>query len=202
MALLQLNEEPSRRSSIWEVAQFFEQATEPMTMQDAFDSLRVFDPGRQRSLAAAFLKECQPGKAYHHLVGSKLRPSINSRGRTSSVFKGLTAIAPKVALIKRSDAFQGMRSIDQSSYSEDLRGAVQNVIALNLVGKAGTAVNRMAIEADHALELAAVKLEAITTVAEERRKMIDELMKVLNRDTSEDENGRRVRLHTARDAAE
>lgn len=207
MALLNLNETPSQKASVAELAEVFEKATEPMTLFDAFMELHVLDPARQRSLQAAFLKECREGGKYSHLVGSKVRPSTTARGRVSAVFEGVQALPPKMSLVKRSDAFQGIRAIDRSTYAPELRAELDRVTELNLTGRAGTAVNRLAVEYDHALELATVKIENIKMLAEERRKLMEELIQVLNRITGGSEGddgggGRRIRPGSVSEAAE
>ncbi|TGQ20048.1 hypothetical protein [Mesorhizobium sp. M00.F.Ca.ET.217.01.1.1] len=207
MGLLNLNETPSQKASVVELAEVFESASSPMTLPDALMKLNVFDPGRQRSLSAAFLKECRKGGKFAHLIGAKVRPSTTARGRVSSVFEGISPLTPKTDLVRRSDAFQGIRAIDRSSYSPDLRAELDGVAELNLTGRAGVAVNQLAVEYDHALELQAVKLDNLTLLAEERRKMVEELMQVLNRVTGGSEadgggNGRRIRSGSLSEAAE
>jgi hypothetical protein len=206
MALLDIQETASNKASVTELAAVFEKSSAPMTIPDALMQLKVFDPGRQRSLTAAFLRECQNGRKYAHLVGTKVRPSTTARGRISSVLSNVDPLDPKTSLIKRSDAFRGLRSVDKANYSEDLRVVAEQVTDLNLTGKAGVAVNRMALEYDHALELAQVKLENAMTLAEERRKWAEQLAEVLNRvvDGADGEgNGRRVRVRpTTKEAAE
>ncbi|PTM96124.1 hypothetical protein [Mycoplana dimorpha] len=206
MSLLKLDEEPSAKASVAEVAQFLEDAPGPMTVPDVLMKLNVFDPARQRSLSAAFLKECRKGRKYAHLVGAKVRPSTAARGRISSVFEGVPPLTPETALVKRSDAFQGIRAIDRSTYAPDLRAELDRVSELNLTGKAGFAVNQMAVEFDHALELEKVKVENLTLLAEERRKMNEDLLNVLNRITGgPNEDGgvaRRLPSDPRSDAAE
>lgn len=181
MSLLKLNEEPSAKASVAEIAQYFEGAPGPMTVPDVLMKLNVFDPARQRSLSAAFLKECRPGKKYAHLVGAKVRPSTTSRGRVSSVFDGIPPLAPETALVKRSDAFQGIRAIDRSTLPPDLRTKLDRVTDLNLTGKAGFEVNQLAVEFDHALEIERVKREAQEVLAEDRRRSFEDLLQVVDR---------------------
>src|SRR5580704_4234657 len=153
MALLQINEKPSEKSSVAELAALLEGAPGPMTFGDAFMQLGVLDPARQRTLSATFLRDALPGGRYAHLIGSKLRPSTTARGRTSLVFRDVPPLTPKVPVVKRSDAFQGLRSLDKSNYSGQLRASVEKVAVLNLTGNTGRAVNHMALEYDHRLEL-------------------------------------------------
>jgi hypothetical protein len=178
-----------------------------MTMIDALMELNVVDPARQRSLSAAFHKECRKGGKYAHLIGSKLRPSTTARGRVSAIYDGVEPLPPRTSLVRRSDAFQGIRAIDRSTYEPDLRAELDRVTDLNLTGKAGSAVNRLAVEYDHALELADVKVANLTLLAEERRRMNEELIQVLHRVTGgseadENGNGRRLRPGSLPDAAE
>ena len=114
-------------------------------------------------------------------------------------------MAPKLEVIKRSDAFQGLRSLDKSNYSGDLRVSVENVEALNLTGNAGRAVNQMALEFDHRLELEQVKRDAAETLADERLKMVEQMMAVLDRvapPPDGESNGRQVSIRPTREAAE
>ena len=212
MAQLQIYEEPSQKSSVVELAVLLENAPGPMTLGDAFMQLGVLDPARQRTLSATFLRDAIPGGRFAHLIGSKLRPSTTARGRTSIVFRDVPPLTPKVPVTKRSDAFQGLRSLDKSNYSGELRSSVEKAIALNLTGNAGRAVDRMALDFDHRLELEQVKRENAEILAEERRqvaeerqKMFEEVMLVLNRVSPAPEgeaNGRQVRVRTSKEAAE
>jgi hypothetical protein len=201
MALIELHEEPSSKASLAELAQVFEDASGPITFADAFMKLKVFDPARQRSLQASFLQEAKEGGRFTYLIGSKVRPSITARGRMSSAFRDVPPLAPKVALIKRSDAFHGIRSIDKSGYARDLRASVEQVQELNLTGKQGDAINRMSLEYDHALELAKVKLDNAMTLAEERRRMFEEVVQVLNRVTEKELSERALTVRPTKEAA-
>lgn len=206
MSTLTLHEMPSEKASTLEIAQYLKDADGPRTMDDALDHLRVYDPARQRSLQAAFMKECGVGKKYAELVGTKLFPSTKSRGKTSAAFGKLVPIAPRAALMKRSDAFAGLRSIDRSSYPEELVRHLDNVTALNMTGKAAVAVNRLALEYDHARELDHVRLDAALKLAEERGQNADRLLEVLDRITGPGGSGSggagSLRLRPTQEAAE
>ena len=78
---------------------------------------------------------------------------------------------------------------------------MEQVQELNLTGKQGDAINRMSLEYDHALELAKVKLDNAMTLAEERRRMFEEVVQVLNRVTEKELSERALTVRPTKEAA-
>lgn len=103
-------------------------------------------------------------------------------------------------LIKRSDAFAGIRNVQKKLeannsrlYSQELRTAVQNVSGLNLTGKAGEQTNRLAVEYHHALELQMVKSRNWKALAEERLKHNEQLAELLKSFAADNGDGKTPR---------
>jgi hypothetical protein len=78
MALLLVAEEPSRKSSVFELAALLEEAPSPMTLGDAFMQLGVVDPGAAAHLIGNFSPRSRTWWAicasYRHQA-----PPINNR---------------------------------------------------------------------------------------------------------------------------